>query len=311
MSRSVLTTTIGAPPVGQTSQELAAISPPAGTAPAVTKLWLEVTGKCQLACVQCYAGSGPGGTHGTLSASQWRDVIREAAACGVRKVQFIGGEPTLRPDLPSLIAHATACGLGVEVFTNLVSMPERLWECFSVNRVSVATSYYTDDPEQHAMITGRGTLARTRDNIANALRLGLELRVGLIGVLEGQRVSQAREDLIRLGVEPARIGYDRLRQVGRGVREPEIGNTPGQLCGHCARGVAAVSSDGDVWPCVFARWQPLGNVLADGLATVLGEPLAAARQALYGLGAPAALDGCNPHDSPPDTCGPDLGCKPK
>jgi len=287
--------------------------PAAGQLSATSFLWLEVTGKCTLECIHCYAASGPWGTHGGLSTSQWQDVITDAAECGVRKVQFIGGEPALRPDLASLIAHATACGLDVEVFTNLVSIPDRLWECFTANRVAIATSYYSPDPEQHKMITGRATLARTRDNIARALRLGLELRVGLIGVLDGQQASQARTDLIRLGVEPTRIGYDRLRQVGRGIREPGQGNTPAQLCGQCARGVAAVSSDGDVWPCVFARWRPLGSVLAEGMAAILGEPLAAARQELHGAGHNAhdGPTGCRPHDSPPDTCGPDIKCRPK
>jgi MoaA/NifB/PqqE/SkfB family radical SAM enzyme len=239
-------------------------------------------------------------------------VIAEAAAYGVRNVQFIGGEPTLRPDLPSLIKHADDSGLDVEVFTNLVVVPDRLWACFRAHRVSVATSYYTSDPEQHQMITSRATLARTRENIAKAVRLGLVLRVGMIGVLEGQQLGEAREELISLGVEPARIGYDLLRQVGRGAREPDMSNTSAQLCGRCARGVAAVSAEGDVWPCVFARWQPLGNVLTHDLATILGEPLAAARRALYGPGCdtPAARAGCNPHDSVPDTCGPDIGCKP-
>src|SRR5713226_5222663 len=116
-------------------------APPAPTAPPVTMLWLEVTGRCQLGCLHCYASSGIDGTHGTLTTEQWRTVITDAAACGVRKVQFVGGEPTLRRDLPALIAHATACGLDMEVYSNLVSIPDRLWQCFVASRVSVATSY--------------------------------------------------------------------------------------------------------------------------------------------------------------------------
>ena len=32
-------------------------------------MWLELTGKCQLACGHCYADSGPAGTHGTMTAA--------------------------------------------------------------------------------------------------------------------------------------------------------------------------------------------------------------------------------------------------
>jgi hypothetical protein len=35
------------------------------------------------------------------------------------------------------------------------------------------------------------------------------------------------------------------------------------------RRVAAISPDGAVWPCVFSRWLPVGNVLDDTLAAIL------------------------------------------
>ncbi|MGH3779149.1 MAG: radical SAM protein [Pseudonocardiaceae bacterium] len=59
-------------------------------------VWLEITGKCQLECVHCYADSGPQGTHGTMTTEDWVVVIGQAAALGTRMIQFIGGEPTLR-----------------------------------------------------------------------------------------------------------------------------------------------------------------------------------------------------------------------
>ena len=54
-------------------------------------VWLEITGRCQLQCKHCYAGSGPAGTHGRMTTGDWRRVIDEAAELGVRWVQFIGG----------------------------------------------------------------------------------------------------------------------------------------------------------------------------------------------------------------------------
>jgi len=253
-----------------------------------------------------------------MSTSQWQQVITDAAAYGVRHVTFIGGEPTLRPDLPALIAHATDSGLDVEVFTNLAFVPDRLWSCFTASKVSIATSFYSADPGQHAMITGRDTLARTRDNIARALRLGLDVRVGLIGVLEDQQAAQARAELIALGVRPARIGYDRLRQVGRGIREPGAGSTPDQLCGRCGRGRAAVSPDGDVWPCVFSRWMNAGSVKRQRLAEILNgsrmreftAAIPVPRQAACSPECtPATGDGSDCAPAETDTCGPSY-CNP-
>jgi MoaA/NifB/PqqE/SkfB family radical SAM enzyme len=97
----------------------------------VSFIWLEVTGRCQLECQHCYAASGPSGTHGSMTSADWRRVIDEAAGLGVGMVQFIGGEPTLHPDLPELLDHALAGGLAVEVFSNLVHVTPSLWERFT------------------------------------------------------------------------------------------------------------------------------------------------------------------------------------
>ena len=88
---------------------------------------LEITGRCQLGCRHCYAGSGPEGTHGTMTAADWRRVIDQLAELGMPLVQFIGGEPTLHRELGDLVGHALDRGLEVEVYSNLVSVPSRLW----------------------------------------------------------------------------------------------------------------------------------------------------------------------------------------
>lgn len=54
----------------------------------------------------------------------------------------------------------------------------------------------------------------------------------------------------------------------RGAGEPDVS----QLCGNCGRGIAAISPDGDVWPCVFSRWVTTGNVLRTPLAEILAGP---------------------------------------
>lgn len=116
-------------------------------------VWLEVTGKCQLQCTHCYAESGPSGTHGKMGTADWIRVIDQAADLDVTAVQFIGGEPTLHPDLVTLGVHALDRGLQVEVFSNLVHVRPALWDLFSAPGVSLATSYYSDDPIQHEAIT--------------------------------------------------------------------------------------------------------------------------------------------------------------
>lgn len=88
-------------------------------AAALSFLWLEITGKCQLACGHCYADSGPRGTHGVMRTSDWFRVIDEARELRVPATQFIGGEPTLHPHLPKLVERAVASGIEVEIYSNL------------------------------------------------------------------------------------------------------------------------------------------------------------------------------------------------
>jgi len=235
-----------------------------------------------------------------MTRADWLRLIDEAAELGVRMVQFIGGEPTLHPALPELVSHALHRSMGVEVFTNLVHVTDAQWATFSRPGVSLATSYYSDEPEQHAAITGRSSYTRTKANITEAVRRGIALRAGVIDLGDGQRAEQARAELAALGVPT--VGYDRLRQIGRGVRDQ--GASAKQLCGRCADGVAAIGPDGSVRPCVFTRWMSIGNVHHGSLREI-GAGLAAARTALTAQGMPAGAgsrcgpDNCYPYNCPP------------
>lgn len=232
-------------------------------------LWLEITGECQLMCTHCYADSGPRGTRGTMSDDDWKRVIDEAKKLDVKMVQFIGGEPTLHPGFSDLVVYALGRGLLVEVFSNLVRVPDRLWDVLSLSGVRLATSFYSDDAGQHENITKRrGSYAKTSANILEALRRSIPLRVGVIDTQDGQRVTEAISGLKSNGV--TEIATDRLRHVGRGVRDQP--SDISQLCGACGRGKVAVARNGDVWPCVFSRWMPVGNVRSATLEKVLRGP---------------------------------------
>lgn len=264
--------------------------------------WWEITGKCQLVCAHCYASSGPGGSHGALTTSDWRRVITQTRQAGAWLGQFIGGEPTLHPDLSKLVCHALAEGMQVEVYTNLVHVTPAMWETFQLPGVRLATSFYSDDPGEHEMITGRRTLRVTRRNIARARELGIPVRVGVIGVLEHQRTRQGAAVLERMGV--SEVGFDDLREVGRGVRASGPGVD--QLCGSCGDRQVAVSGSGEVWPCVFSRWLPVGNVQDVSLVEILtGSRFGAVMRELRAGFAPHAR--CSPEQCNP-RCGP--SCSP-
>lgn len=223
-------------------------------------LWLEVTGKCNLQCGHCYAGSSPTGTHGNMRLQHWIQVIDQAAMLGCRSIQFIGGEPTTYPYLIDLIECAADWKMAIEVYTNLVSIKSLQWQIFKYHHVSIATSFYSLDPAVHEAITQKQySYRKTVENIQRVLDSGLPLRVGLIEMRDDQRIDETKQFLYGLGVK--KIGYDRIRGVGRATDTVQVSNPNEALCGACTRGKAAVTPDGNVYPCVFSRHLKIGNVL--------------------------------------------------
>lgn len=284
--------------------------------------WLELTGQCQELCTHCYADSGPDGTHGSMTPTDWRTNIDQLAERGTKSIQFIGGEPTLHPNLPELVEHALEREINVEIYSNMVHIPPaiRLLAEENSDAIHFATSYYSPNPEEHREITGRKTLNPIRKNIQWATDAGIDLRVGVIGVQEGQDIDGATAELIDLGVDPDKIGIDYRRQVGRGIQDELSPEPTSEFCGNCADEKVAILPDGSVQPCVFARQDEftIGNVHNTSLTEILdGEEIETTRNLLR-----EAFDNrtdsshrcgptCSPEDCIPTTvCGPMGDCTP-
>jgi len=233
-----------------------------------------------------------------MTAKNWMNVVDDAKSLGASMVQFIGGEPTMHPQFPAILRHAVHTGIEVEVYTNLVHVTDEVWELLTAPKVSLAFSYYSKDAARHNAVTMRNSHSATRRNAAKAVSLRIPIRAGVIDTGAGQ-VDGAKEDLRTLGI--TKIGIDRVRAVGRGG-----GNDASELCGRCGQGVAAVSPNGEVWPCVFSRWMPVGNVLTSSLAEILAGREMADAVASIPNGRRGACDPdteCSP-GSPPSSCRP-------
>ncbi|MFE6776555.1 radical SAM protein [Streptomyces sp. NPDC057702] len=135
-------------------------------------LWLDMTRRCQLNCVHCYNSSGPTGSHGAMSREDWLRVIDQAAACGVRRVQLIGGEPMLYPHALAVADRVLSLGIGMEVYSNLVHVTDEWWALLLREGASLATSYHSAHAGEHNRVTGRPSHLRTHAHIERALRLG-------------------------------------------------------------------------------------------------------------------------------------------
>jgi MoaA/NifB/PqqE/SkfB family radical SAM enzyme len=252
-------------------------------------LWLELTNRCQLSCVHCYAGSGPDGKRGEMTSADWRLVVDQAADAGFHRVTFIGGEPTLNRDLPALAEHSLHRGLLVTIFSNLMHVPPEIWRIAASPDVRLETSYYSTSAAEHDMITGvRGSHALTSAAIQTAVGKGATVHVALIEVSGGQQAASTRHQLHDLGIVVS--GSYPVRPVGRAaglVPRPETG----EFCGRCAFRTVAIDCDGNAYPCVFARNIVTGNVRREALAEILSsQHMYEARRAVCGSVAKMAAD---------------------
>jgi sulfatase maturation enzyme AslB (radical SAM superfamily) len=279
-------------------------------------LWVEITNQCNLQCSHCYAESGPQTfSRDALSLAHYRQVIVYAHKAGCRRIQFIGGEPTLNPDLPALIELCTDLGYAfIEVFTNLTRVSDDLLTCFKRNGVHVATSVYASKSETHDAITRHpGSFYRTVNTLRRLLEAEIPVRAGIITMMENASETESTvRFLTDLGVE--KIGIDRVRQFGRGgaTGRPDMQ----ELCGECAGNILCVGSDGKISPCIMSKLWSVGSFLDTPFNELVSSAkLATTRADIKRATSQRSKDGSGSGTKmyticDPKTCGPYSTCSP-
>jgi MoaA/NifB/PqqE/SkfB family radical SAM enzyme len=285
--------------------------------PDLSFLWLEITAKCNLECNHCYADSSPReDMFGLMKLEDWLTVLRDAAELGCRQVQFIGGEPTLHPDLPRMIAFASSIGYSmIEVFTNCTVMNASLIDTFVKHSVHIAISFYSDDSKTHDSITNRhGSFERTLANVRRLVASKLPIRAGIIETPNNPAHSErAKRLLASNGVSDIRI--DQQRKMGRAAQDLHQLDPMKELCGECWKGKLCITPSGQAYPCVFSRFAHIGNVKAGGIQNILYDIRLARfrmRQMNQQMEADKRAEGGLHRSScgPDVVCNPDLSCSP-
>jgi radical SAM protein with 4Fe4S-binding SPASM domain len=105
-----------------------------GKQPLLPHLDLELTERCNNACLHCYINLPEADAQAQareLTTCEWKDVISQAAGLGALSLRFTGGEPLLREDFAELYEHARRSGLRVTIFTNGRRITPELAELFA------------------------------------------------------------------------------------------------------------------------------------------------------------------------------------
>jgi organic radical activating enzyme len=276
-------------------------------------IWLELTDKCNLSCIHCYADSTPHlPLHQRMAYGDWKRVLSEAYELGCRNVQFIGGEPAIYPHLSDLIENARSLGYEfVEVFTNGTVLTEKLKQVFKRFGVIVAFSFYGSEPTVHEAVTLQaGSYAKTVQSIKWAVENELQVRVAIVETEKNAATIEATKAfLTSLGVTS--VGVDRVRGIGRGSRGVQIDSQFDELCGKCWDGRLCITPKGEIFPCVFSRFCPVGTIDFGLAAALQGERLSNFRSTVKSKA--RSSSSCNPQCGPdcsPATCNPQTNCNP-
>lgn len=85
-----------------------------------------MTQRCNLKCVHCYAHAKDRTFEGELTTAQGKALIDDLAAFGSPVILFSGGEPTIHPDLPELAQYAVGKGMRAVISTNGTLITEEM-----------------------------------------------------------------------------------------------------------------------------------------------------------------------------------------
>lgn len=222
-------------------------------------LWLEITEKCNLKCLHCYSDSSADKPLlGAMRYSDWCNCLRDARSLSCKSVMFIGGEPTLHPQLSDLIVFAYELGyIDISITTNGFSLSNRAKEAIKKCKATLVYSIYSKERYYHDQITTKkGSLKNSVMNIVWALEHQVSVAANIIQMdNDKENTKNTVEYLRNIGVKDIRL--DRLRNVGRGSDyRKEVDKE--QLCGSCGKGRLCVSSSGQVYRCIFDRERPVG-----------------------------------------------------
>ncbi|MGB9723446.1 MAG: radical SAM protein [Chloroflexia bacterium] len=135
---------------------------------------LALTYRCDNACPHCYVARPS--DYPEMDTGAWKAVLERIWQVGIPHVCFTGGEATLRPDLPELVAYARQRGLVSGLLTNGRRLADRAYveELVAAGLDHVQITLESHDPAVHdRMVGASGAWAETVQGIRNALAAGL------------------------------------------------------------------------------------------------------------------------------------------
>jgi len=288
--------------------------------------WLEVTDSCNLKCRHCYEEAKYGTSGKMMSWEDYLYVIAELKANGIKRIQFIGGEPMLNPLLKKMITHARPNFEFIEVFTN-ATMLDKEWALFyKANDINIAASVYSYKAAEHDKVTGvKGSHEKTTGALALLKEAEVPFRTATVR-MDGIGLGEKGSEVYHLEgkQDPARLtGRANLRLLNKELIERKMITRKAYFSSYlhresvlnalqlhnCFGSELYIAADLDVYPCVMERRFCHGNLRGRTLQELIKQEIRELNK--------DKVAGCRDceyryacHDCRPDSMGQDKYAKP-
>ena len=252
--------------------------------------YMEVTYRCNLRCMHCYADCRD--QVGELSLDEIMRVLDQLADAGALFLNLTGGEIAFRPDFPDILAASRARGFAVRLLTNGTLFDDDLVDRIAVHDpMSVEISLYAAHPDLHDRITGvPGSFEKSLAALRRCRARGLNIAVKTMLLRHNLDAFDALENLARdldarfafdYMLVPSDSGAQRMSEHGltdedldrffdrraRATSEPALAPDPAApLCG-AGTGTVAVNPFGEVFPCLAIR-ESVGNLRRESFSSI-------------------------------------------
>lgn len=262
---------------------------------------IEFSLRCNYRCPYCYVPRHPDLSR-ELTRSEIKDVIRQAASLGARKIIVLGGEPTIYPHILEMIGFIRGQGLAVEMFTNGSGITPDFADALAAQCVRVVLKMNSFDEATQDCLTGvRGSYRQIRQSLDHLRRAGypspdrflavstvicrdnrreiismwqwlrdrgiapyFEIITPQANATEHPELHLPSDDLERLFFDIARLDRERYG-INWEPQPPLVGN---KCLRH--RFSCLVTARGDVLPCVGVTIA-VGNIRETPLADIIGD----------------------------------------
>ena len=187
----------------------------------------------------------------------WCVCLERLSEIGCRSVQFIGGEPTLFPDLPRLLDRAAELGFDtIGLFTNGTRIYAELLASIMRSNARIFISIHGSSEIEHDNFVGlNGAYRKVYSNLLELSRNKVEFFL-CSNLQDAQTRANNNWEASQFSSQIGAKGFffAPVLPVGRGNS-----NTLNQRdrCGHCGNGKICIRWDRKIYDCALNRSVPL------------------------------------------------------